>query len=303
MTTMDGTTDGVLGADTRGGVIDQRARFDDTLAALELTPLGGDRFRAGSIDLGFPRLFGGQLLAQSLVAAGLTTEAPSRPHSLHAYFLAGGTPDEPLEFAVSRSRDGRRMSSRLVTVEQAGKVLCHAMVSSTPPIDGLEHQDRMPDVPPAEQCPTMAEWAEPWGGVPEIWSTTAVADLRVVPDAPAGSTMVWLRAAGAVPSDPVLNQAVTLMMSDITALSASLVPHGVPVGGEHLGDHPWDGVSIDHAMWFHRPAPADRWLLYAQRSPTASSGRGLTVADVFDEDGRCVGSFVQEGLFFSPGSR
>lgn len=110
--------------------------------------------------------------------------------------------------------------------------------------------------------------------------------------------MVWLRAAGRVPDDPVLHQAVTLMMSDITALSAGLTPHGVPVGGEHLGDHPWDGVSVDHAMWFHRPASADRWLLYAMRSPTASSGRGLVVADVFSQDGRCVGSFTQEGLYF-----
>lgn len=298
MTKTDGTPVDVLDNTSRNIAPDQRARFESTVAALELRPLGDDRFSAGNIDLGFPRLFGGQLLAQCLVAAGLTVDAPSRPHSMHAYFLAGGVLGEPLEFTVSRLRDGRRMSSRLVTVEQSGRVLVHATVSSTPPMDGLEHQDRMPAVPPAEDCPTLAEWTEPWGGVTKTWSTTDIADLRVVPDAPAGSTMVWLRAAGTVPSDPVLNQAVTLMMSDITALSASLVPQGVPVGGEHLGDHPWDGVSIDHAMWFHRPAPADQWLLYAQRSPTASSGRGLTVADVFDEGGRCVGSFVQEGLFF-----
>lgn len=269
----------------------------NALAALELTEIDDDRFTADNIDLGARRLFGGQLLAQMLVAAARTVPEPAQPHSLHVYFLAPGNSEDRVEFAVTRTRDGRRLSNRSVTAEQAGRVLATAMVSVAAPSEGVAHQAPMPTVPPPEQCPTLADWAEQWGGLTEIWSTMNVADFRLVPDPPDGTTMAWLRAAGPLPDQPVTHAAWALLMSDITALAAGLAAHDVPVGGEHLGDRPWGAVSLDHAMWFHRPARADEWLLYAQRSPSSSDGRGLVVADVFTVDGRCVGSFTQEGLF------
>ncbi|MFC0316139.1 acyl-CoA thioesterase [Gordonia phosphorivorans] len=271
--------------------------FTGALAALDLTPVDDDRFTAPNIDLGARRLFGGQLLAQMLIAAARTVPAPAAPHSLHAYFLAPGDSDAPVEYAVTRTRDGRRMSNRSVNALQGDRVLATALVAASVPGDGCAHQAPMPVVAPPEECPTLAAWAEPWGGLTEIWSTMDIAELRVVPDPPDGTTMVWLRAAGDAGDRPEVHAALILLMADITALAAGLAAHDVPIGGEHLGDRPWGAVSLDHAMWFHRAARADEWLLYAQRSPTSAAGRGLVVGDVFTRDGRCVGSFTQEGLF------
>ncbi|MBF6353037.1 thioesterase family protein [Nocardia higoensis] len=294
MTTINGFVSETTGSGAAARVVD----LSDALAALDLTRVDADRFRATSLDLGFPRLFGGQLLAQALVAATHTVDSDMRPHSLHASFLSGGDADKPLDLVVTRLRDGRRMARRQVVVEQGGRGLMTAIVSAATDVPGLEHQDRMPDVPAPPQCPTIEEWTAPWGGLTETWVTTGLVELRIVPEPIPDRTMVWLRAEAAMPDDQLLHQAMTLLMSDITALSAGLAPHGVPVGGEHLGEQPWDGVSIDHAMWFHRPARADGWLLYVQRSPSAFAGRGLIVGEVFDESGRCVGSFTQEGLYF-----
>lgn len=268
---------------------------DAVLAALDLSERGPDRFRGDSIVMGMPRVFGGQVLAQALVAAGRTV-APAMPaHSLHAYFLRAGDPHRPIDFDVTHVRDGRRLSVRSVVARQGERVLATMTASFAAAGEGVTHQVPPPPLADPETLPTLAEHAANWGGLSEAWGGLESIDCRI--DA-AAEDLVWLRLAGAeAGDDALLKQAMLVYLSDVTTLAAALVQHGIPLGVETLDDRSWDGVSLDHAVWFHRPARADDWLLFAQSSPSASDGRAFTRAEVFDRAGGLVASVAQEGLF------
>jgi len=281
------------------------ARLDVT-ALLELTAAGPDRFLGTSFPISPVRVFGGQVLAQGLIAAARTIADTKQPHSMHAYFLRAGDPYQPIEYQVERVRDGRQLSCRQVSATQGGKPIATMICSLADTSGGPTHQRRIPPTPPPTQLPTLAEAVRPWGGISEQWAEFAALDIRVkprliepgtvVPDPGGVADHVWQRVPVPMPDDPVLHQAMLLFASDITQLAASLVPHGVPLGLDELNGRGWDGVSVDHAMWFHRPARADEWLLFEQCAPSAGHGRTLTRADVFTADGELVASVAQEGL-------
>ena len=269
------------------------------LDVLALTDQGRDRFVGHSLRLGLPQVYGVQLLAQALVAAARTLPEPALAHSLHAYFLATGDPDAPLEFEVHRVRDGRRLRCRTVTARQGNRVLATMTASFAAPPSGPElvHQLPMPSVAPPATWPTLAQAVAAHGELGESWSGLEGLEIRIADDGPPADSRVWLRVAGPVPDDPALCQALLVYLSDVTPLAATLVPHGAPIGVEHLDGLRWDGVSLDHAVWFHRPVRPDGWLLFDQRSPSTGSGRGFARAEVFAENGDLVASLAQEGLF------
>ncbi|SDQ06383.1 acyl-CoA thioesterase II [Quadrisphaera sp. DSM 44207] len=261
---------------------------------------GVDVFTGLNTPRPWGRVFGGQVLAQALVAA-TRTAPPERPaHSMHAYFLRPGDPDTPITFTVERLRDGRSFSARRVQASQQGAPILSAIASFQSPDEGLDHGRPMPQVPGPEELPTTADLIghldDP---VAQHWSHERPVDLRHVDgplflDGPAERTdaqAVWMRAVGALPDDDGLHRAVTAYASDYTVLEPVLRRHGL--AWAHPGLR---AASIDHAMWWHRPARADEWLLYVQTSPSASGGRGLGQGLLYSRDGALVATVLQEGM-------
>jgi acyl-CoA thioesterase II len=249
------------------------------------------------------RLFGGQVAAQALVAAGRTVEGRAA-HSLHGYFLRPGDPSTPVLYTVDRIRDGQSFTTRRVVAVQRGQAIFNMSVSFQVAETGYEHQQlEMPDAPPPESLPTWAERAEharktlPEGTFPWVRGERPI-DLRHV-EAPTflggtarrGGNAVWFRAASALPEDPFLHLCVVTYASDMSLLDTVVLPHGRsgPLGPVMM-------ASLDHALWFHRPVRADEWLLYAQDSPAAAGARGFAREDRAAREGRLVASVAQEGL-------
>jgi acyl-CoA thioesterase-2 len=263
-----------------------------------------DIFVGRSQPMPHGRVFGGQVLAQSIIAAGRTVQdrdgEPRHIHSLHGYFLRPGDSSHPIRFAVERLRDGRSFSARRVHAIQYGKPILSMITSFQTQAGGLDHQDSMPASPDPEQLPTTAEeLADVDEAVSGFWSRRQSIDLRHVEGAVyvtpgrqrAAQQSVWLKAAGRLPDDPLLHAAVLAYSSDYSLLEAVLRKHGLAWADPRLRP-----ASLDHAMWFHRPARADEWTLYTQASPSASGGRGLATGRMFAADGTLVASVAQEGM-------
>ncbi len=276
---------------------------DQLLALLDLERIEDGLFRGRQPDTALQRVFGGQVASQALVAAARTVD-PARPvHSLHSYFLRPGDTKVPIVYDVERTRDGRSFSTRRVVARQHGQSIFHLAASFQTIEQGLDHQDAMPAVRGPEECPELGDVLAGLSGRPrEEWDREwAALDVRYAGDTREGGGLeseehpalsrVWFKAAGPLGEDPVVHAAVLAYASDLTLLSASLVPHGT-----YIGDSRLQSASLDHAMWFHRPLRADEWLLYDQVSPSASGGRGFATGAVFSGDGRLVATAVQEGL-------
>ena len=248
------------------------------------------------------RLYGGQLLGQALAAAAATM--PGRPAgSLHAYFLRGGQPDKPLHYRVARIRDGRVFANRRVEALQDGYTIFTMDCTFRTPEPGWAHQQPMPDVPDPEQLEDILVHSRALDpALPERvtghFAGTNPIELRPVAGAAALSRqsgtrrLAWLR----VPSlagvqDPLAHQIALAWLSDYWINTAALVPHRHPLPGPDIFL-----TSIDHALWFHRPARLDDWLLYDTDSPSASGGTGLTRGSLYDRDGHLVASVMQEIL-------
>ncbi|HEY1622785.1 MAG TPA: acyl-CoA thioesterase II [Streptosporangiaceae bacterium] len=276
--------------------------LDRLLELLDLEQIEEDIFRGVSPEERVQRVFGGQVAGQALVAAGRTVP-PDRPvHSLHAYFIRPGDPSVPLIYMVDRVRDGRSFTTRRVSAIQHGKTIFTLSASFHQPEPGPEHADPMPDAPPPEVIErTSDRLAKSFGGdIPREFGDNPI-ELRSVgplsieaerdPALRTTRNMVWLRVSGELPDDPLLHVCLMTYASDMTLLDPVLLGHGLS-----WMDGRTTGASLDHAMWFHRPFRADRWLLYAQESPVAYGGRGLARGEVFTQDGDLVVSVVQEGL-------
>ncbi len=275
---------------------------DDLVALFDLAPAGEDQFTGLSPNNGWRRVFGGQVLAQALVAAERTVVGRD-PHSLHAYFLLGGDPKAPILFEVERMRDGRSFTTRRVVARQKGAAIFVMTASFHVAEAGLDHSAPMPAAPPPEACPDPYKAMELLDGsarfrMKGMLDTTSPIEFRptdikrYAPDAqPQTRQNVWTRIGGRLPDDPALHRAALLYLSDMTLLDAALRPHGLTIY-----DHRIQVASLDHALWFHRPARADAWLLYAQESPNASSATGLVHGLLYAEDGTLVASVAQEGL-------
>ncbi|MGW3009013.1 acyl-CoA thioesterase [Streptomyces sp. NPDC001219] len=286
------------------------------LGLLSLERIEQDIFRGESRASVVPRVFGGQVAAQALVAAGRTVPADRPPHSLHAYFLRPGDPGAPIVYTVDRIRDGRSFTTRRVVAVQHGQPIFHLSASFQEAEEGLEHQEPMPPAPDPLELPTAAEMlprhAERFLApdvAERLLEARAAIDLRYVDEPPYATvgevreprSQVWFRTqgklddAGEIPR-PLLDICLVTYVSDMTLLDSILLAHGR--GGWAVGDVV--GASLDHAMWFHRPLRADEWLLYDQESPTAQGGRGLGKGRIFTAEGQLAVSVIQEGVIRVP---
>ncbi len=278
------------------------ADLDQLLDVLDLEQIEIDIYRGVSPKESPLRVFGGQVAGQALVAAGRSVpDGAGRPvHSLHAYFLRPGDPTIPIVYQVDRIRDGGSFTTRRVAAIQRGEPIFHLSASFHVPEDGVSHQIPMPVVPDPETLPTwrerMAPYAKEMGA---SYDRPRPIDVRYIgePVRTVQTTSVrppnhdvWLRADGKLADDPLLHACIVAYASDMTLLDTVMLPHGLIWEGNGMQ------VSLDHAMWFHRPLRADDWLLYSQQSPTAAGARGLATGTIFTRDGDLAVSVVQEGL-------
>lgn len=276
--------------------------IDILLSILDLETLEHNLFRGRSPEIGWQRIFGGQVIGQALVAAARTVEGRIA-HSLHAYFMRPGDPKVPVLYEVERLRDGHSFATRRVTAIQHGRAIFSMEVSFQVEESGLEHQIAMPDVPPPEELPSESDISSLYlEGAPEsvrrYWERERPIELRPVDlrhflgrEALDPVQHVWIRTTGRLPDDPEIHRCVLAYASDMTLLDTALFPHGRMVFDPDL-----QAASLDHAMWFHRSFRADEWLLYAEDSPSASGGRGFNRGSLFSRDGKLVASVAQEGL-------
>ncbi|MBU4213332.1 MAG: acyl-CoA thioesterase II [Actinobacteria bacterium] len=275
------------------------------LEVLDPAATGADTFVAQNLPHPTGRVFGGQVLAQVLIAAGRTVPEGRAPHSLHAYFLRPGSLDVPVELEVSRLRDGRSFSSRAVNALQSGLPILSAIASFQADQPGFDNCDPMPAlVPSPEQTPSaMDALGHVDDPVARFWSRDASFDLRHVGGSlylerhehASGRQLVWMKARAPLPDDPLLHRALLAFACDQVMLEPVLRRSGVS------WSHPGLSVaSLDHAMWWHRPARVDEWLLYVQSAPSAQGGRGLGAARVYTADGTLVASIAQEGMIRVP---
>jgi acyl-CoA thioesterase II len=279
------------------------------LAALDLSDTGArtseDIFTAQSQWVPHGRVFGGQVLAQALLAAMRTIEDDRPVHSMHAYFLRPGDVGQPITLAVDRIHDGRSFSTRRTQAYQAAAPILSMIASFQTRDEGLEHAVDMPgDLPDPESLPSAAEALH---GVPhpvaEYWARERPFDMRHVPSPVYLSVeggrqahqAVWMRAIGPLPDDPKLHQAALAYASDYTILEPILRRHGVAWAQPGL-----KVASLDHAMWWHRFGRADEWFLYAQESPNAIGGRGLAMGRIYSRSGALLASVAQEGMVRVP---
>ena len=274
----------------------------DLLAVLDLEPLEVNLFRGRSPQVGWQRVFGGQVIGQALVAATRTVEGRP-PHSMHAYFLLAGDPKVPIIYEVDRIRDGKSFTTRRVVAIQHGHPIFSMSVSFHADEDGLEHQAKMPAVPKPKELPSEAEIKERVlplmpDPVRRYYERERPIELRPVEfgrylgtKSEDGRFDVWIRTTGRLPDDPAIHRCVLAYASDMTLLDTALVPHGRTVFEQSIM-----GASLDHALWFHRPFRADEWLLYSQDSPNLHGARGFARGLIFAADGTLVASVTQEGL-------
>ena len=273
-----------------------------TLAeVLTLEEAGPSRFTAGTPFGEERRIFGGQLIAQSLVAAAHTV-GKTHCNSLHAYFVSAGDLTRPLDFEVAHVRDGRSFDAREVRVRQQERLVFSASLSFHDGDPGPEHQIGMPDVPPPEELEDQRERrrrnADERGVAMRVFSAEQMIDARAV-ELPVtrpeggieGRRCLWFRSRAPLAEDPTMHQAAIAYASDMGLLHVGLRPHLELGNGE-----PLDTASLDHAIWFHRFARADDWLLHVERSPIGSCGRGLSFGSIFARDGTLVASVAQEIL-------
>ncbi|MSZ76260.1 MAG: acyl-CoA thioesterase II, partial [Actinobacteria bacterium] len=248
---------------------------DELMALLDLETIDDNLFRGIQLPSMLPRVFGGQVAAQALVAADRTMDPAYAVHSLHAYFLQPGDTSMPIVYDVEALRDGRSFATRRILARQHGRPIFVMTADFQRPAQGREHQDTMPTVPaPADCIDPRAVIRGEDGGFDE-WD---VIDFRYVgsshdllppdPERP-GRQQFWLRIAQDLPDDPKLHAAAFTYASDMTLMGAALAPHGLRIGGPHTMV-----ASLDHAVWFHRPFRPDDWWLYDQVSPSGSGERG-----------------------------
>ena len=273
------------------------------LERLDLERLDTDLYRGFSPHDGRPRIFGGLVAAQSLIAACRTVEDRTA-HSLHGYFLREGDTSVPVIYHVDRIRDGRSFATRRVVAKQHGKAIFNISVSFQAPEEGFEHQAPMPDAPAPESVPTNEERLRAY----QEGSSHPAIDFLLLLDRPlqrrevdhvdllapkphSGIQRTWFQANGALGDDPVIHQAVLAYASDYGLIEGSFNQHGEGFLTQKLII-----ASLDHAIWFHQPFRADQWMLYVTQSPRTSGGRGLNFGHIYSQDGALVASVAQEGL-------
>ncbi|MDI9890263.1 MULTISPECIES: acyl-CoA thioesterase [unclassified Microbacterium] len=277
------------------------------LAVLDLRDAGArtteDIFTGVSQPMPFGRVFGGQVLAQSIEAASRTLPPERTVHSMHGYFLRPGDPSDGVTFSVDRIHDGRSFSTRRTQAFQAGVPIFSMIASFQDDDPGLEHAEPMPEgIPQPEDLPPLDDASL------HPLSRRAIADspvevvhvpspvYTVVEGPHVPRQAVWMRTRRALPDDPAVHRAALAYLSDLTIQEPILRGHGVPWGTRGLRV-----ASLDHAMWWHRAGRVDQWLLYVQESPNARGGRGLSTGRIYTREGTLLASVAQEVMVRVPG--
>lgn len=290
-------------ADALVALLDLRAVDLDPAVATEATVAS---FEGHSSPQPGGHVFGGQVMGQAVTAVGRTVPEGRRIHSMYSYFLAPGDPEHPIRFHVDALRDGGSFSVRRVLATQPGRdagedrTILAMTASFQDQQEGLEHQERAPEAPGPEDLPTTAQvLAGIDHPVARYWSTQRPIDIRHVtdpiylgPDAAGTETqMVWMRTLAPIDTTELAHDAILAFASDYTPFEPILRRQGLSwmTPGLRL-------ATINHAIWWHRHVRADEWLLYVQRSPSASGGRGLTQGQLFDRAGDLVATVTQEGM-------
>lgn len=279
--------------------------LDAFLSTLSLVDTGArtsqDIFTGPSQWMPHGRVFGGQVASQSIVAAELTVSADRPIHSMHGYFLRPGDIRLPITFAVDRIRDGGSFTTRSVRAFQGGQPIWSMIASFQLEQPGPEYQTvTMPGVPDPESLPSEASQVEAAGeSLANYWVHRRPFAMRHVgpaiylqpdPD-PDAEQCVWVKAIGPMPDDPLLHRAGLAYVSDYLMLEPVLRGHGIAWIDPRLRV-----ASLDHAVWWHRFARVDEWLLFVTKSPRAQNGRGLTTGHFFARDGALVATVTQEGM-------
>ena len=270
---------------------------------LRLEQLEHNLFRGQSRDVGGPAVFGGQVLGQALMAAARTVSPGQSVHSLHGYFLRAGDKAVPIVYDVDRIRDGASFATRRVVAIQHGQAIFHMSASFHKREGGPAHQGSMPEAPPPESladdhqreramADRLPERRRAFLQLPQPVELRSVHPLHpLTPEPRPAQALHWLRAPHALPDDPLLHQALLAYASDWSLMRVAMLPQGLSFNQPGV-----QGVSLDHAMWFHRDFRFDDWLLYQSDSPSLAGARGFCRGSLWSRDGALVASVAQEGL-------
>jgi acyl-CoA thioesterase-2 len=285
------------------------ADFEQLLATLDLKRIDDTTF-AGSHPAKTPiRTFGGQLMAQSLVASSRTVNSGLPPAALSVTFIHGGDPESDIEYRVMNLRDERRFANRRVDAVQDGKLLASAMVSYLSGGRGLEHGAEVIDVAPPDTLPPIGELLSGYEEVvPAFANALRPIEWRYAND-PAWvlrkkghkltHNRVWMKADGTMPDDPLIHTAAMVYSSDTTVLDSIITTHGLSWGYDRIF-----AVTVNHSVWFHRQVDFADWVLYSTSSPVAAESRGLGMGHFFDRSGSPIATVIQEGIVkYFPGSK
>lgn len=283
---------------------DPAASITRLIDLLDVQPQGDDVFRGQSTNEGWQRVYGGQVVAQALMAASKTVDGGRLCHSLHSYFIRPGDPAHAIDYKVERDRDGASFTTRRIIALQKGRPIFNMAASFQAPEEGLEHATALPDVTPPETLRSDAEWAEINAErIPEpqrtLWrERDRPLEFRPVeyvdpfsPEATLPLAHHWVRAAAPFEAPEPVMRALFAYASDMTMLDTCLLPHAIAWSDKRL-----QVASLDHAIWFNTTPDLNNWLLFDQDSPVASGGRGLNRGIVYDRTGHVVANVVQEGL-------
>ncbi|WP_229746111.1 acyl-CoA thioesterase [Rhodococcoides trifolii] len=247
------------------------------------------------------RTFGGQLVAQALVAAGRTVSGDRPVHAINAHFIRGGDVKADIEYRVERHRDGRAFANRQVTAYQNGSELFVMLAAFQDFRAGLEHSVEVPEVAYPEDLPPLGDHFEGYEDRLQMFvNALKPIDMRYAND-PAwimrgtgeklNHNRVWMRADGPLPDDPNVHVATLGYASDTTVLDSIITTHGLSWGLDRIV-----AATVNHSIWFHRPFRFDDWVLYSTESPVAAGSRGLATGRFFSRTGELVATVVQEGL-------
>ncbi|ORB66327.1 acyl-CoA thioesterase II [Mycolicibacterium tusciae] len=277
------------------------ADLDELLAILDLRQVDDDTYVGSHPSKNPVRTFGGQMMAQSLIAASRSLEHVLPPSALSVHFIAGGDPEKDLEFHIARLRDERRFANRRVDVMQDGVLLTSAMVSYLAGGRSLEHGIEPPELPDPLTVPPVDDLLRGYEDVvPHFVNALRPIDWRYTNDPTwvmrsKGEKLtynrVWMKAQGQMPDDPALHAAALAYASDTTVLDSIITTHGLSWGFDRIF-----AVTTNHSVWFHRPVRFDEWVLYSTSSPVAADSRGLGTGHFFDRSGQLLATVVQEGI-------
>ena len=276
----------------------------DLVSVLDITQLSETEFEGRTQWMPQGRVFGGQVLAQSLVAATKTVPQERRVHSLHSYFLRPGDIEKNVRFSVEILRDGRSFSARRVHALQDDKPIFSMIASFQLESPGLTHEDPMPESVDPETLPSASDLLSMIDHpATNYWSKARPFDLRHVGDAvylrparePKAEQQVWFKTISEMTADPLIHTAALAYASDYTILESVLRKHSLSWAHPGLS-----AASLDHAIWFHEVPNLNNWHLYVQHSPTASNGRGLSQGKIYSQDGKLIATIAQEGMIRIP---